>query len=365
MRWALITGEYPPQFGGVSDHTASLAQRLADAGDEVHVWAVGSRKPAADVVGRAAVTVHCTGQSGLDRGLDATVPERILVQYVPHAFGWKAMNVPFCRLIARRREHLSILFHEVAFPREASQPLRHRLLAAVNRVMARTLIDAADRVYISTPAWQPRLDRIAGRHVPAVWLPTPSNLPTAVRAGDAAALRKRLDATGEARLIGHFGTFGSLLMPLLESIFVSLLASDPRVKIILTGRGSAEFAAGRSGFHASGGVPAGEAALYLAACDLIVQPYPDGVTSRRGSIMASLALGLPVITNRGPATEPVWEESEAVALAHTAEEFGARACTLLADATARAALARRGASLYQDRFAIEHTIRALRQGHLS
>jgi len=38
-RWAILTGEYPPQPGGVSDYTRLVAEGLAVGGDEVHVWA--------------------------------------------------------------------------------------------------------------------------------------------------------------------------------------------------------------------------------------------------------------------------------------------------------------------------------------
>src|SRR5258706_15654719 len=38
-RWVLITGEYPPEPGGVSDYSRLVARGLAAAGDEVHVWA--------------------------------------------------------------------------------------------------------------------------------------------------------------------------------------------------------------------------------------------------------------------------------------------------------------------------------------
>lgn len=36
--WHLMTGEYPPQVGGVADYTALIAAGLAAHGDVVHVW---------------------------------------------------------------------------------------------------------------------------------------------------------------------------------------------------------------------------------------------------------------------------------------------------------------------------------------
>src|ERR1700733_3286613 len=38
----IITPEYPPQPGGVSDYTAQGAEGLAEKGEEVHVWCPGS-----------------------------------------------------------------------------------------------------------------------------------------------------------------------------------------------------------------------------------------------------------------------------------------------------------------------------------
>ena len=36
--WHLLTGEYPPSSGGVSDYTRALACELARRGLDVHVW---------------------------------------------------------------------------------------------------------------------------------------------------------------------------------------------------------------------------------------------------------------------------------------------------------------------------------------
>ena len=37
--WHIITGEFPPQEGGVADYTRQVARGLANAGDDVVVWA--------------------------------------------------------------------------------------------------------------------------------------------------------------------------------------------------------------------------------------------------------------------------------------------------------------------------------------
>src|SRR5262245_36938792 len=181
-RWHLLTGEYPPQPGGVSDYTRLLARGLAAAGDEVHVWAPATPGSApAD----AGVEVHRlpghfgpTGLAALDAGLKRfPASSRLLVQYVPHALGWKAMNLPFCLwLSCRRRERVWVMFHEVAFPLERSQPLRHRVLAWVTRRMAALVARSAEQVFISIPGWEPFLRTLCPACPRVTWLPVPSNL---------------------------------------------------------------------------------------------------------------------------------------------------------------------------------------------
>jgi hypothetical protein len=38
MDWHLITAEYPPQSGGISDYSHLIATGLAAEGETVHVW---------------------------------------------------------------------------------------------------------------------------------------------------------------------------------------------------------------------------------------------------------------------------------------------------------------------------------------
>jgi glycosyltransferase involved in cell wall biosynthesis len=99
----------------------------------------------------------------------------------------------------------------------------------------------------------------------------------------------------------------------------------------------------------------------LRACDLVVQPYPDGVTTRRTSVMAALANDVAVVTTEGSLTEPEWRESGAVRLAPASDAPALAALTvaLLRDAGARTALAARGGRLYDARFALKHTLDTL------
>ena len=376
--WALLTGEYPPQPGGVSDYTRMVARALAATGDTVQIWA----PPAAAAEGvEANVTVHRLPDhfgrrslTGLTRAFDQLpAGTRVLVQYVPHAYGWKAMNLPFCVWLWRQRQRheIVVVFHEVASPWVShGRILRHNFLALVNRLMAGTVARSARRIFVSIPAWSDLLRALSGGR-PAEWLPVPSTMPRTVSQARVSTLRARFHGNGDdvpdRRIIGHFGTFGSHLATLLREIVPPLLAAEPAAVFLCVGRGGTEFAAALRRTHpalaarvlAAGELTPPEVAEHLAACDLLVQPYPDGISSRRTSAMAGLALGRPVLSTRGPLTEPCWEDG-AVRLVNTAREMPAQARALLADARELLRLGAAGAKLYQERFELGHTITRLR-----
>jgi hypothetical protein len=369
--WHVITGEYPPQPGGVADYTHVVACALTEAGDHVSVWA-----PACDGVtpNEPGVTVRRLGGrfgpsalAALDRALGRT-PGRILLQYTPHAFGYKAMNVPLCAWLWARQRRLDVMFHEVAYPLEAGQPLKHRVLAIANRGMATLLLRAAERVFMSIPGWEPLLRTLVPGGPRPVWSPVPSNLPSECPPAAVAAIRQRL-LTGSTRsLVGHFGTYGSLIAGMLDPTLVNLLSQRHDIHIVLLGWGGPAFADAFSRRNprlagqvsAPGMLDAERVAAHVQACDVMLQPYPDGISTRRSSAMGALKLGKPIVTTEGHLSETLWRETDAVVFA-APDRLAQAVIALLADAPRRAELGLTAAALYRARFAVEHTIRALRQ----
>jgi glycosyltransferase involved in cell wall biosynthesis len=368
-RWAILTGEYPPQSGGVSDYSRLLAQELAAAGDEVLVYAPPEARPTPRDRGvsveRLADHFGPRGLVQLDSHLHRSRPDRILIQYVPHAFGWKAMNVPFAAWVAGRAERHApvwVMFHEVAFPL-LWRPPQHALLCAVTRLMARLLAGAAERIFSSIVGWAPVLRRLCPMSTPAEWLPVPSNIPShpgipAVR-------------SAPGTVIGYFGTFGPATTQLLEPALVSLLRRPDRTALLL-GRGGIAYREGLAGRRpelagrlvALGELPPEEIAMRLRGCDVLLQPFSDGISTRRTSAMAGLANGAPLASNLGALSEPMWSTLECVSLAKTpdaAELSAAVERVLSLSPEERAALGRRSAELYRSRFGIENTIRSLRE----
>jgi glycosyltransferase involved in cell wall biosynthesis len=376
--WHIVTGEYAPAAGGVADYTRGVASALASQGDEVQVWA--PPPPSGEPFSRdAGVTIHAVthgfgprGLAQLRHGLGARRgPRRVLLQYVPHAFGARAMNVPFCALIRSLRDvEVWILFHEVAVPWGGLRDWKQNAIAAMNRWMVRLLVARADRVFITVQSWEPMLRGIAPACPPATWLPVPSNVPVDVPDAEVRRVRDLIGAGPDVLVVGHFGC-QVYTAAAVGRAMRRLLLADPRRLGLFIGRGSEAIAGdvradaelGRR-VVATGELAHDEVAAHIAACDVLVQPYGDGASARRGSLMAGLALGVPIVTNVGAQTESIWRDSNAVRLVRSNDELADAAEALLGDRHGAARLGERGAALYRDRFSLERTIDVLRSPSL-
>ncbi len=374
--WRIITGEYPPQRGGVGDYTRMVARGLAAAGDRVEVWA--PRAAGGELNDPGVATHRLPGRFGpgalmrLARELPAGDGARILVQYTPHAYGMRAMNLPFCIWLRRRAARgggVDVMFHEANFPFLPGHPARYRILAAATTMMARLVAGSAARAFVSTPAWEPRLRpwmRAGGR---IVWLPVPSNIPVVDGRDPIAATRSRY-APREGLVIGHFGTCGDGIGRALERVVPFLLSARRELSVLMIGADGAPWRESFIGKYpefaprmiATGELAAEALSCAISACDLMLQPYPDGVTTRRTSLTVALAHGRAIVTTAGALTEPLWAASGAVVLTPVDDSgaLGATACALLDDGARRERMGLAALDLYRERFDPRHTIAALR-----
>ena len=372
MKWHILTGEYPPGAGGVGDYTALLASALANAGDTVDVWVGGSVERATsgpcgvhalpDIFGPRSRTVLQEAW--------AAAPGVVLLQYVPNAIGLRGMNVAFCRWLLRQRRlgcDVRVMFHEPYFYFTLQRPWRNAA-ALVQRVMAMLLVRAARERYYASANWHAYLGPY-GAATSGVVLPIPSTIPSNATAGQVREFRARV-ADGGAKVVGHFGTFGEHVGDELREILPLLLEHDRSVCVVLIGRNADRFrqelvrrlpSAGDR-VHATGEMAASGVAIALSACDVLIQPYPDGVTTRRTSVMAGLCNGVATVSTAGALTEPVWRQTRALVLAPRGEPgpMVTEVCRLLDDPEERTAQAARGREAYLRHFSIEQTVTRLR-----
>jgi len=368
--WHIITCEYPPQVGGVSDYTGLLAGELRKAGDAVEIWApafVSDKRPN---VHRSLGNFSAKDLRQTDELLDQCARSRILLmQWVPHGYGKRGINLGFTRWIAsraKRGDQIYLMVHE-PYLEYGQGSLKRHVVSLLQRLMIRKLLYASSRVFISIPAWENYLRPYAPPGMKLEWLSIPATINAEPDPGAVSKIRARL---GNSLVVGHLGTYSAELRAILDPAVSKILREVSTASALLMGNRSDLFAADLKAarpdladrIHGTGLLSDSDLANHIAACDLALQPYPDGLSSRRTSLMNLISRGIAVVSNLGHLTESLWAESNAVALCSTTEatQLASLCAQLLRDKQRRQELAQAARALYSSRFDWSNVITALR-----
>jgi glycosyltransferase involved in cell wall biosynthesis len=375
--WHIITPEYPPWSGGVGEYSRLVANGLADHGGNIHVWTTGVEVGTASEKreSEGMVTLHgLPGKWGRDtlKALtaifNAPSNELILLQCVVTSFGWA--NLPFCILIYTLSKHhpVWVMFHEVAMWPKRGLSLKTNLWGAMSVLMAKIIACSAERAFVSSPEYSTSVHRLAASLAQIKWLPIPSTIPELRSPENAKAVKRLYVSSSKEGLLGHFcGPLGrSEHWKMVTELLPALLNNRADRKLLLLGTGGGALRSDlidsspslTSQIFAAGKLSSSDISYHLSACDLIVHPYPEGITTRRTSAMAALSHGLPLVTTQGELSEPLWAESGAVALARSGDTLAIIDLVnkLLADPEERTRIGQAAKNLYASTFALEHTI---------
>jgi hypothetical protein len=235
--------------------------------------------------------------------------------------------------------------------------------------MASVVLHAASRVFVGTPAWIAYCRPLAGS-APFVWTPIPSGVRDVASVETVRQWRIAQHLEGGERLIGTFGRGGSFQERVLAELGRTVMRTGINARMLLIGYGS-EAAVSRMVGHepglasivrATGTIDHSSVSAAIHACDLMIQPYADGICARHSSAAAVLAHGVPAVTNAGRFTETIWSESGAVQLVASEDPVALvrAALQVLDDQAERSRLAKAALALYDSRFDVRHTVAALK-----
>ena len=267
------------------------------------------------------------------------------------------MNLAFCCwLFIQRHFNLMVMFHEVAYPFRAGQSRKHDMLAIVHRIMAWIVLRSADFVFTSTDCHQTLLRQLAPSSLEVGTLRICSNIPfnTSTDGVSQAPLEK---PANPHFTVGVFSSFAREICDLFEPILPCVL-ENPSIRVVLIGPARSfvdslmtRFPGLAGRITSTGHVQASTAGPYFQNCDLMLQLFPDGACAARGSLIAALASGVPVVTTRGPLTDRMLWESGALLFAENSPE-GIRTAieSLRSDPASARKIGDRASRLYAEHF---------------
>lgn len=314
----MLTGELPPDRGGVGDYTARLSDALAALG--VPVGILTRRRPGVPprrVLGQSRVPVHGIVERWnprvfplITRTLDRLGPRPLLhIQFQAGAFdlGGSVHLLPSLLRATLPRARVVTTFHDFLVPYLFPKAGPARL--AANRLLARSshaaiFTDLAD-LELAGPGVRGRVVPI-GSNIDRVALDAPAR----------AEVRRKLGADDETFVIGYFGFLNpSKGVPTLLEAVGRVVTRRPErsVRLVLTGaetgvsnptdltqaravhdaieHGQLDEVIVRTGYLDPPALSA-----TLLACDVVALPFRDGASARRGTLMAALTHGLPIVS---------------------------------------------------------------------
>ena len=284
---------------------------------------------------------------GIDDALaryDGT-PAWILVQYNPFRYGrgGVALQLPLqARRLRRLGAPLAVMVHETWID---IVDARSAAISIWQRAQLRDLLRGADAVMTSTEAFAAA---IGGG---AVHVPVPSNIEPIRSSHDAARERLGLDRRLVVALFGR--GHPSRALDHAEAAIAALAeAHGPDALTVLNLGAGAPPVRVPAGVETQTPGPLAEDALSLRlwASDLVLLPFSDGLSTRRGTLMAALAHARPVLGLGGVNTERILADTLAVTPVGDLETYARAAVDLCSDRERLTALAEAGAHLYTERF---------------
>jgi len=321
MRVGLITGEYPPDRGGVGDYTRELARAMAVAGHEVHV--ITTRRPVTTpetaerglaihrvVPGWGWRLWHTVGRLQATQALDV-----LNIQYQTAAYRMHpAINLLPPWFLGERKPPIVVTFHDLRAPYlfPKAGPLRWQAVIALARRATGVIVtNREDEIQLAEYAPPTSTVRI----------PIGSNIEPRLPSGyDRHAARARWGVGPGDILLGYFGFLneGKGGEDLIATLALLVERGSPAHLLLIGGRAgtsdptNVEYARRVDGLieqrgvlhrvHRTGFVSPEEVSASLTACDVCVLPYRDGVSLRHGSLHACLAHGRPIVTTRPAVT---------------------------------------------------------------
>jgi glycosyltransferase involved in cell wall biosynthesis len=331
LRVGLVTGEYPPMEGGVGSFTQELAKALDRQGCEVHI--ITSLKAREQNNKRSLWSPHEPIDIGFAKlhprinrwrwsAVDAIAQivleynlQIVNVQFQAAAFD---MRIPAINGLPWRLRSISktvVTFHDLRVPYLFPKAGRLRPWI-INR-----LAKSADGVIVTNDDDMAQLLDVGIRSSALARIPIGSNIKAdEVRNQDRIdALRNELGLDDGQIFLGYFGFLNASKGA--DILIQALAKSDENVQLIFLGASTGSSDSENRAFlkhikqlikdfqlesriHWSGFQTDSALSTYFQAADIMVMPYRDGVTLRRGTLMAILAQGRPLITTQSQSKIP-------------------------------------------------------------
>ena len=321
LRIAIITQSVLPQVCGIGDHSLQLAEALRAAGHEALV--IGRKGEQADRVEIVSSEIGPIWLNSVDGKLKRFRADHVTLQYTPLLFSggdWRVeRRLSECWRKISGDYGNSLIIHETYYRDWRWPPSFVR--GMVQKVFLKRLVEAAGRVFTaSTPLHREICGWGAADRT--MLLPIGSNIPLAET--DTAAMRRGLGIGKDEVLLTLFGGGNSLKWNahLVNDLDAELNRAGIPHCWLLLGSIAPEWFKLHARVLTPGLLEPDNLSAYLQISDIFLLPHVAGVSAKRGTLMAALQHGLPVVGTEGPMTDDLWVDAQGVTVIKAGDVAG-------------------------------------------
>ncbi|HMO60095.1 MAG TPA: glycosyltransferase [Roseiflexaceae bacterium] len=307
QRVALLSAEYAPQPGGIGDYTQQLAAALRHGGTMVTVISGAQAAQVSDIPTYRLPLTHWDWRCwqaimAACRDLQADI---LHIQYQTGAYGMHpAINfLPWRLRRIAHRPAVAVTAHDLLVPYLFPKA------GVLRSWVTQRLLGDADMTIVTNQSDHAQAARfVAGSRLELV--PIGSNIAVAAPDGyDRAAWRAQAGINEQTTLVVFFGLISRTkgLDTLLAAL--AIVPGDVRLMVVggeapteqdkhVAAMACEQIAALglRDRVIITGHLPAADVSAHLLAADIVALPYTDGASFRRGSLLAALTHGIPIVT---------------------------------------------------------------------
>ena len=343
---AIVTGSYPPDTGGLADHSLLLARALDAMGCQVEVVVACQQRSERGVIKEEFKNsrVRCSWSVGDSRRLATHLAVRyrtVIFQYVPHLYG-RAGFAPGAAAFAYfcRRSGVCVIphLHELSIPWSLS-PI-HAVISLLQRLQGAALCAFSKAVVISN---RRIADRLRWLPLPvlrgaAVIASGPTSPPSSLIDSERRDVRTRWGSPDERFVVVYgLATRGKRYELALEAL-LSVRQGGVNARLVFAGNQEAGDAAycreirskaqefGVAEFVKwTGPLKSREVSELLASADCMWNLEAGGITTRNATAASAFSVGLPVIAFGGHSLDSCFRNGENVLIVRMTPESLARA----------------------------------------
>lgn len=376
--WHIICFRAPPMISSLGNYALTTALNLAHRGYKVYFWTsklndeISKNNPSNFTLQSLDDAENSPYTENLSHILENDKQHgKVLWYYEPNT------NKEFCQKLKiwaskkPKNTSFSLIIHKPLESSYTFSSLKNLYSYLKEKHLLKDLLGSVNEVFITAPYLKEKIKKLLRKEkkLPIHWLPLQSNIKYIKDEERAQNIRKAF-APESQFLLGSFGSYHDKpqVKELNKQIFL-LLNKHPERFFLCLGRNSSDFVAKFKKFYpyleaqieATGELDYPAVSAHIQACDIMIQPYPNGITAKNTSLLTSLSHEKAILTTKGPRTESFWLNKNCLSLYEENSEldFLEKFDSIIYDSSIKKSLEKKAGQTYKNFFSPNKTIQKL------